>query len=433
MNDLIKKIKSKITYDSGKELIWIVIGQAFTIFISFFIMKYLTKMGVSDFGKYSLTLSIAAFFSSILYGPVEQGILRFYHEHLNNGTSKSFLRIYNKFLLLISVIILIVGLIYFLINSINKDYLEILTISLYIIFFSTTLSYNSILNLLRKRKLNAFLQVFEKITIFIAIFLLYKSHNFIFKNVILILLIFTSIFFYFKYLYLNKIIPNDDLVKDSGNFSLKSTLNSLYIYCIPFVAWGITGWLQSNSEKWVILNYLNTKEVGIFSLLTVIANYLIATPIGILNQFIQPILFNKISNKSITYSLTQTILFNKYLILLISIITSSAFIITFLFEKQIIKIIANESFITEKRVLPFICLSIGIFNLAQILANIGIVVKKPKIYIWPKIILGILSLILNIIFIIYFGLIGIVYGLMISNSLYLYFMYKVNRKILRLV
>jgi O-antigen/teichoic acid export membrane protein len=423
------KYKFKFNKNNTLELFWISIGQITTIIISFFLMKLLTKMGTSDFGKYSLAMSIITLFSSFLYGPIEQSIIRFFHESLNNGTSNILIETYNYILLTIAFIISLFALLYnYLFNDILEN-IEIYVITFYLIFSLSSTSYNSIINLIRKRKLNALIQVIEKLSILILIYLTYVFNLLSFKYILIIFSIITFFICVYKFFFINKFISN----QKNTTFSAKSEINKFYIsiyhYSLPFAIWGIAYWLQSNSEKWVIVNYLTSNQVGLYSLLIVIANYLISTPINLFNQFLQPILFSRIANKSNEQALDEGLLINNYLYFFITLITIFAFFFTYIYESKIVTFIANPSFIIHEKLLPYICLGLGLFNIAQVASNVGIILKLPNIYIWPKIICGFIALGLNIFFVQKLQLFGITISLILTSLIYIFLMLNANRKL----
>ena len=64
------------------------------------------------------------------------------------------------------------------------------------------------------------------------------------------------------------------------------------------------------------------------------------------------------------------------------------------------------------------------------MCNIGLVMNQPRKYIFPKIITGLITVILNIILIINFGITGIALTVLIAGILYTFYINTVNKKIL---
>lgn len=59
-------------------------------------------------------------------------------------------------------------------------------------------------------------------------------------------------------------------------------------YIIPFLIWGISGWLQSNGERWIISGLLSVSDVGIYAIMMSLVNALVAIPNNMIAEFATP-------------------------------------------------------------------------------------------------------------------------------------------------
>jgi O-antigen/teichoic acid export membrane protein len=98
--------------------------------------------------------------------------------------------------------------------------------------------------------------------------------------------------------------------------------------------------------------------------------------------------------------------------------------------KTLIILISSTSYSIYYHLLPILCVGTGFFYIGQALCNIGLALNQPKKYILPKIITGLITVILNIILIIYFGIKGIAFTVLLVGIIYSIFIYLVNKKIL---
>src|ERR1019366_277898 len=87
-----------IRHRNISEIGWLVTGQVVTTALGFVSMKLLSSMGTSEFGIYSLVLTIAAFVSASLYGPAEQGFIRFYYNYSNEGMARTYIGQFYRYL-----------------------------------------------------------------------------------------------------------------------------------------------------------------------------------------------------------------------------------------------------------------------------------------------------------------------------------------------
>jgi O-antigen/teichoic acid export membrane protein len=426
-------LKSLIGFQRLCEIGWLVSGQAVSIILGFVSMKLLTSMGTKEFGKYSLVLTIAAFVSAVLYGPAEQGFVRFYYIFSNKGKAGTYIRIFYKFLLAAGCSFLIIALLAIPFNWLLKTSESssgILTMGIYIIFSCSSNLFNSMLNLLRKRKANTVLQITERVLTIVFLFLLGYSTKPTANNSLFAILVALIIVVIVKAKVLNRYIPKDILPSKAVDVKERREIIKVIVtFSIPFAIWGVTGWMQSNSERWVIAKYLSTADVGIFSIMAILANYLVAMPSSMISQFMQPIIYENISAGDDLPRQVKGKKVLKYLVITIIAVAVFSTIFSAIFGRYIILLVSNKEFVAYWYILPILCVGIGIFNIAQALINVGVVSNVPKIYLFPKIITGIFALLSNLYFISRLGIIGIAISICITSTFYLLLIIFINSRL----
>jgi O-antigen/teichoic acid export membrane protein len=429
----VDSLKSQIGFQKLNEIGWLVVGQGITIILGFVSMKLLTAMGTKEFGKYSLVLTIAAFVSAVLYGPAEQGFVRFYYIFSNKGKAGTYVGLFYKFLIAMGVSSLLITLLAIpingLLNTTEKSF-GILIIGLYIIFSCSSNLYNSMLNLLRKRKANTILQVTERILTIGFLFLLSYNTKLTATNSLFAILLVLIILVALKMKVLNTYIPKD--ISDGKNDDAterQEIIKMIVTFSIPFAIWGVTGWMQSNSERWAIAKYLSTADVGIFSIMAILSNYLVAMPSNIISQFMQPIIYENIAAVDDLSKQEKGKKVLKYLVVIITAVAVFSTFFSAIFGRYLILLVSNKEFVSYWFILPILCVGIGIFNIAQALINVGVIRNMPKIYLFPKIITGVFALLSNLYFISRLGIVGIAISICITSSFYLVLILFINKKL----
>jgi len=206
-------------------------------------------------------------------------------------------------------------------------------------------------------------------------------------------------------------------------------ISSLKIYAFPFIIWGITGWLQSNSEKWILANYLSTADVGIYALMMTLVSALIILPNNIITEFSTPIIFQHFSDLSNHEKVNSGHKIINIIVLVTVVFTAFASAFTFFWGDEIILLISSEAFTLYSFLLPLFCIGTGLFYVGQAMCNTGMALNVPQKYLLPKIIAGLLSVILNIIFIINYGIIGVAYAMLAVGFLYSVHIMFINGKL----
>lgn len=416
----LSKIKADVLKNS--EFFWLILGQIVSIIFSVFIIKIITKMGTSDFGVYSLILTISALVSAIFVGPSEQGFVRYFFNFNGVVSRKKFLNVIYLFFILTFGIIIFISVLFYLFKTMEEP--NFLLTGIFIVFFSFSSFFASLFNLIRKRKFNTILILIEKIisTALLYSLKLYDALNI--TNVLIVLTFSIVISLVIRISYFNSILDYK-IFRDLKLLNWREYImyKKVFIFSIPLIIWGLSGWLQSSSDRWVIAHFSNLNTVGIYSLMMTLSSYLIATPIGVVGQYFQPIIFEQINTINF-YKNSKTAINNFIYSCIFLVIFGVVF--SLLFGKIILAFIAVD-FTVFWYFLPLFSLSIGLFQIAQSYTIFGMIHEMPKIYLMPKISIGIISLLLNIIGVYYLQIIGLTISMILTSCIYLLMIVMTNR------
>ena len=433
LQNIYKLVRSKINPDSVTELGWVFAGQAANVIFSFVIVKILSGMGPKEYGIYALVVTIAVFVGMSFFGPLAQGFLRFYYHYLERSLSNLFTNFVYRVLILSSLILLILTIIFFGISStlkFSEPSMFFLIAGIYIITAKLTEFFNSLLNLIRKRKENAILQGIEKL--FTILFFLALMYFRILElvNIFIVLAVVMLTFSVIKHIVFQNNLSKDETEEKSLSVSDKSDMKiKLFQYMAPFLIWGFSGWLQLNGEKWIINGLLSTYDVGIYAAMMALVNGLVIVPNNVISDFATPIIFKQYADMENYESVKVGFHYIRLNMLIIFLLTIFSTLLTWLWGKELIILISNKEFITYWYLLPLLCLGTGLFLTGQAQTVFGMALNKPKKYLMPKISTGIFAIFLNFIFIKYFGISGVAYTVLIIGILYVLFITFVNGRI----
>lgn len=433
LQNIFQLVRSKINPDSLTELSWVFVGQVINVVLSFVIVKILSGMGPKNYGIYALAVTIAVFIGMSLYGPVAQGFIRFYYHYLEKSLSNIFAALIYKILIASSAILILLAIIFFVISyfiNFSQPAIFFLIAGIYIVLAKITEFFNSTLNLIRKRKENSLLQGTEKafIILFLFILLHFNSLNLIYVFISLSFVAFS--FAAIKFLVFQKFLPSE--TKKDLNFIKSSQVemrSKLFLYISPFLIWGFSGWLQLNGEKWIINGLLTTADVGIYAVMLALVNALVIVPNNIISDFSSPIIFQQYSDMSNKKNIDTGFHYIRLNMLIIFLLTLFSTFITYFWGREIIILISNKNYTPYWYLLPLLCFGTGMFLTGQAQTVLGMALNLPKKYLLPKILIGILSIILNFILIKFLGINGVAYTVLSIGIFYVIYIAVVNRKI----
>ena len=432
LSEFYSVIKSSTNSKSIEEIIWVTLGQGINVILSLIIVKIISQMGPADFGVYALILTVSALLG-LLFGSFQQGFIRYYYDYKNEQKEEIYVNLFFKFLG-ISVGILLLLILIFSLLSINfsNEYSIFFFLIAGLMVITTKVSelFNSWFNILRKRKINTILLSGEKslIIFFFILLLLFKSLSL--NNIIIFICISTSLFIVIKIITFKKLIPNKDpLEKTQVNVLQKNMRKRIWIYATPFLIWAVTGWMQLNGEKWIINGILSVKEVGIYAIMMAIVNALVILPSNVINEFATPIIFQNYADLGNLKNMKKGYTYIKIIMLLVFALSILSTVVTYFFAEDLIIIISSKEYINYWYLLPLLTFGTGLFYIGQTQTILGMALDKPKKYLFPKILIGILAIVFNLLFIKIFGLNGVAYTIILIGFLYVIHITLINRKI----
>ena len=424
---------SRISRGHLMELFWLCAGQAVSIGLAVLTVKLLTSMGPSQFGLYALVGTLGALTISLLYGPLEQGFVRFYFDYADQGIARRFIGLLCRCLVWCGAACAGAGLLVVAGWSTMSDTVPLrfaLATTLFVILSSTSNIFNPLLNLLRRRRENACLQILERLCI--VLFLL-ASFNIASKTVttaLVALCAATAFGAALKAFLLYRVLPKRDRSETAGEGSGdRDMFRVVWTFGAPFVIWGAAGWLQSNSERWLILTYLSAADLGVYAVMATIANFAVTVPQGILTQFATPFVYERFSRAKDASGLREGRLYLRYVVFMSAVLVGLVTLGAYLLGKEAILFLSNEQYTRFWYLLPVLCLGTGLYHIGQALCLTGLSLNLPRRYMTPKIVSGILAVILNAVLVSLFGMVGIAIAIGVAGLAYLLFIAAANVKI----
>ncbi len=419
------------------EFSWLAVGHAINLILGFLSIKLMTSVGPGEYGKFILASSIMGILTLSYFGPLEQGYVRYYFDYANNSHSRyvfldslvSILWWTMGGLILLALFSVLTGVYLF-----GADPVFVICASMMICLGASSTPIQGMMNALRLRKHAAIVQVIEKILIILFLTIVFSNWG---KNIIsllfcVILSTATGLLLRFR-IYLKQYRSSADMRMDeekSNDDQLRKEIRSRMIaYSLPFFLWGCVTWLQLNGERWVINQLLNTAEVGKYGLASTLLNSSAVIAATILAQFVTPIVYKRFSGRNpmeIKQGLRVIRLHSWTTFLMFA---SFAFIFLF-FGEFFIRIVSSSAFTLDASILFFLAIGLGFFYVAQAMTNVGLALQKPQIYMAPKIITAITSIVAYYIGCWFFGIAGVVWAIMIINTLYLLLVLHENKKLL---
>lgn len=414
--------------------LWLFFGHMLTILGQFVLLKLIAIYGSQElFGQFAIVMLVYSGMQILLFGPFSQWAIRHYHEFIERNRAADFYVLVHVLVFLCTVVILLLysALIPFV------DHLDLfvnINFSAGSIFLSIIFGIITCTNDLVSTIFNAAAHP-KKATVFFAagtwlrvgaLALIIKLELWNLENIIFFMIIFQLILFTLQYLTLIRI--------ENNIFTSKRKIRKLFIhflrmrsYVMPFILWGVPGYVALMGDRWVLAAYTDATSVGIYAAMA-LTTLGLANAIGAaFNKAVSPIIFRasgsgnqqrrKEEAKSILYNLT----------LLLCLVYLPFVVIYYYWPNIVIGIFTSDQFIVNSNLLWLLMIAAIAFNVSQLLITHGLVEKKPRIYLPTKYFHGALTLTLLLFFVPGYGAKGAIISVTISHVFQLIVVLYVNR------
>lgn len=416
------------------EVLWVTVGQFLVLLGGFATIKLLTTiMGPEEYGKLALGLTISSFINMLLYGPLGQVVIRFFSIYKERGLLNNYLLILSKAYFYLSfalIILLIVGTI--ILNQFIGNQWVLITIlsSLFAIINGLNVSFNSLQDAIRQRKIVALHQsgdIWLRLLFAVIIMFIFKENAYYaFIGYILSSILIT--------LSQKRFILKNSLIKDKlkvglSKDSVKQDIQEFYSYALPFVLWSILLSISMYSDRWILQNLFGPAEVGIYVAIYQIARVPVNGIIQTVNKFMMPVIFETAGDLSIKENINKSVRLLYLTVLSCGAIFLPIIIFSYLLGDTIINTLTTKEFSQYSKLLWLLLLSQCIFYLTQTLANVAQIVKQPQKHIISFLLNAISMVVFGLSFGQEYGVFGVALGLITSSVVYFITVLIINRKL----
>ncbi|MNV00637.1 Polysaccharide biosynthesis protein [compost metagenome] len=204
------------------------------------------------------------------------------------------------------------------------------------------------------------------------------------------------------------------------SFSL-AHLKELLLYCLPFVPAGLSLWVVSFIDRFMIEKMSNSYHVGIYQMGNTIASIILLPISGFLFAW-PPYVFSLLNNPK----------HKKIIGTIVELFTLDAAVISLIFSafaSEALALFANEKYFAAIQVIPLLLfsnLSMGLYQLSGIGSAIA---KKTKPVMWATLFGALLNIALNFILIpLWGGVYGAAFATLISYSAIPIVLFRISQK-----
>jgi len=431
----IDKFKKLISKRLRREVGWIVIGQAGSTVAKLFGLKLLTNiLAPGEFGKLALANTIVMLISTnFLFGPLGQGLKRFWAIARSQGNLMEFYAASNQFKKYTIAICIAVGIVFAVAVALIKgmEWAALLAVATAAGILTGWLGLRtSVFTAARKRPWVAFLNIgnslFKPIIAACLVLLLdvsafWAMAGYLVAALLLVLLA--------ERFYLGIVADTADAASIVDTRATTDIGKNIISFSWPFAVWGSFGWVHKSCDKWALQSFYGPEIVGAFTVVSRLAGFPLIFGSSFLTTLIVPIVYQQAGDLTQHQKIKSAYKFLVYMIGAYVLGLLLLIWIYFTFHRSLVILISNIKFAEFSFLLPWLTAAWGLFYLGQVLSTFGMVANKSQAYIAPKIVSATIAGISTFYLSAKYGITGVIWGLALAGLVYALWSFVIAAKI----
>lgn len=418
------------------EIFWILLGQAGVLLGGMTGIKLLTQwVSPVEFGRFALANTIVLLVGTNVFGPVGQGVMRFWSITGERGERAVFSRLSVKIIHKMSLWILCLGggsaAAVFFLKGWGWGMLIFMSVAAGILTGWSGVRL-SIFMAARERKWVALINTcaaFAKPLAGVLLVYLFIADAVLILVGYVISLCVVVIVCENQFKKLTGTIGQD---RPENNPTPDHRLkNELSAFIWPFYIWGIFGWMHQSCDRWAIQTFHGTDVVGAFFVISQLAVYPLVAGSSFLSSFLLPIAYQKAGGR---VSGTDFRSATK----IISIMAGSFFfgaaaliVLYVFFHEKVVLFISSDQFTGYSVYLPWLTGAWALYYMGQMFAGFGLLANRPGLYVRPIVTSGLLVSLLSFLLSSMYGLPGVVWAIGTAGAVYALWSFIVSFSLVR--
>jgi O-antigen/teichoic acid export membrane protein len=197
----------------------------------------------------------------------------------------------------------------------------------------------------------------------------------------------------------------------------------IWAFALPLSAWGLFTWIQQSSDRWALQTFSTTAELGQYAALFSLGYSPVSVMSGLLLTFVAPVAYQRAGSQTSDEGTRHVGSMLLRLTAVIVCLTLIAAVVAWMIHDWIFGWTVTSAYRSKSYLLPWVVIAGGFFSAGQVLALKQIVKLQTRSLLVPKVVTAVLAVGMNFVGAQYFGVDGVVAGLIGFSMLYFAWMF----------
>lgn len=202
-----------------------------------------------------------------------------------------------------------------------------------------------------------------------------------------------------------------DLLGGVREQNIRQVFADVFRYSWPLFVWGVFGWLQQMSNRWLLDAYNSEEAVASFGVLASLANLPFSMILSVVAAYALPIIYQaENSNPGSARAQVGTIL-RRLVPLFVAVI-----VVVIFFKREIIVLGSTQDYLQDAWLLPFMAAGVAVSALGTVMTYKDFATHQTHRLILPNVLPGVLALISGLVLVPAYGVKGAAASFVLAHS-----------------
>jgi O-antigen/teichoic acid export membrane protein len=411
-----------------RELTWVISGQLLAAMAALAGVRLMTGLlSPIAYGQLALGMTVALLISQTLYGPLTNGIARYYAPASERGDLGSYLQASWKLIRSLTNAIVLAAA-FLMVGAAIYGRTQWIALGITALIFSVLSGYIGIIsgiqNAARQRSIVALHQAAVACARFafaaLLISLLGATSTIAFLGYAIgTLVVLISQFAFFRRVRVSSVGSNQD-----------SWHGQILRYAWPFYSWSLFTWAQLSSDRWALAIFADPKDVGLYAALFQLGNNPIAMASTMVLQLLAPIFYQRAGDGTDRQRNIHVGKLGWYCALVALGATGVAVLGALLAHDGIFRLLVAAKYASVSPLLPYMFLASGLFVGSQMIELSLMSQMKTRMMVVAKITAAVAGVALNLVGAFLYGIEGVVAAGVTTSAFYFLWLGILSRRLL---
>ena len=203
-----------------------------------------------------------------------------------------------------------------------------------------------------------------------------------------------------------------DLLGEVQKQNIRKVFADVFSFSWPLFIWGIFGWLQQMSNRWLLEAFSSEQDIANFGVLASLSTLPFTMVLSIVAAYALPIIYQAENANPGSARQKVSVILRRLAPMLIAIV-----LLVVMFKREIVLLAATQDYLQDAWLLPFMAAGVALSTLGTVMTYKDFATHQTRRLILPNVLPGILALVSGLLLVPAHGVHGAAASFVLAHAL----------------